>query len=307
MYKKIIKVATMKLGTGFGPFGKNPLYEMLQEIIDLGFDALDFGLGREFCAESEDKEFFTKAKEFCDKNGLWISQGHAPFVFGKNSYQFTSDEFIEKQKRAIRQASYLGIKWLVFHPYATYTPEGEPYVYNEEKKKIAFENNIKFFKAIEPTLKEYGVNCAIENLANISWEGIHQHDYCSTSKDLLELIDALNDDIYGVCFDAGHANLMPEGSESTTEFINNLGDKLKVLHLHDNFGWVSCWGGGCDRHLPPFMGAFPWKELKTALIGIGFDGSFNFEVGNFAPNEEWRKRFTKQLYDSGRFILSDQF
>lgn len=298
----------MKLGVGFGPFGDKPAYEILDEIADIGFEAVDFPFGRDYCAESEDKEFFTKIKEYCKQKGLWVSQGHAPFNLPERSVNgFLSDQFINRQKRVIKQASYLGVEWLVFHPYPMYTPEGQPYIYNDEKRKIAFDADVKYFKALEPTLKEYGVKCAIENLANIDWNGIHQHDFGTCSKDLIELLDALDSDVFGVCFDAGHANLMPEGSESLKDFIHALGSRIKVVHLHDNFGWLNCWGGGCDRHLPPFMGALPWKEVKEALIDVGFNGSFNFEVANFAPNEEWRIRFIKQLYDSGRLILSDEF
>ena len=300
----------MKLGTNFGPFGLKPVKEIIDEIKELGFDAIDFSLGRDYgVTEENEKEFFTDIKEYCAQKGLWISQAHAPF--GTPNFEpegFLSEEVFLRSVTAIRRASYVGAPWLVFHPWLRNVHENETYIYNEEERKIAFETDYKFFKRLEPYFKQYGVNCAIENLAAIDGvTGIHKPSFCSCSKDLKELLDALNDDIYGVCYDVGHLNLMPEGSEGIAEFVYNLGDKIKVLHLHDNFGWVTCWGGDLDRHQLPFMGSVPWKELKQALIDVGFNGSFSFEVGKYGPNEEWRKRFAKQIYDSGRLILSDEF
>ena len=59
-------------------------------------------------------------------------------------------------------------------------------------------------------------------------------------------IDEMNDkygaEVMGFCFDTGHANLV---GIKFQEFIQTLGSRLKVLHVHDNDGMA-------DLHQVPF-------------------------------------------------------
>ena len=59
----------------------------------------------------------------------------------------------------------------------------------------------------------------------------------------------------GMCFDSGHANIHPAGSEAV--FVR-MRPYVVTCHLHDNDG-VS------DQHLPPGEGKIDWPRLAAAL------------------------------------------
>lgn len=300
----------MLIGTNFGFFIKNnSLEETLKKTAKAGFNAVDFSLAREYGIPKErEKEYFTGIKELCKDIGLTISQAHSYFLRTDNSPEyFLGKEYFELQLRSIRCASYLGVKWLVFHPFTRGVPEGTRNVYDAAESKREFDLNFKFFDALAPYLKEYGVNGAIENLAELDYTPNPVHCPCfgSSSKELNAIVDALNvkhGDIFGACFDAGHANLI--AGESLGNFVRSLGKRLKVLHLHDNFGVLTCWGGGLDRHLPPCFGELDWKDLITALKEIGFNGSFSFEIGNFYPTDEFAQIMARYVYSVGEYLIS---
>ena len=300
----------MLIGTNFGFFIKNnSLEDTLKKTAAAGFKAVDFSLGRDYgVTEENEKEFFTGMKKLCKELGLTISQAHAPFINPIEPEYFLGEEYRDKQIAAIRRASYLGVKWLVFHPYTNNVPEGEKNVYDDAERKREFDLNYRFFDSLAPVLKENGVNGAIENLAQLDYipNPVHCACFGSSSKELNAIIDALNakhGEIFGACLDAGHANLI--AGESLGEFVKNLGNRLKVLHLHDNYGVLSSWGGGLDRHLPPFFGELNWRELVSALKETGFDGSFSFEIGNHYPTAEFAFDMAKYVVKIAEFMLSE--
>ncbi len=80
----------------------------------------------------------------------------------------------------------------------------------------------------------------------------------------------------GFCFDTGHANLVGLDME---QFITTLGNRLKVLHIHDNDG-VS------DLHQIPYTFAktrenkssTDWEGFIRGLQNISFQGVLSFET-----------------------------
>ena len=302
------KGTVMKLGTNFAPFIKrNSLENVLKKIAKAGFESVDFSLSYsyDFTLETEE-EYFRGIRKLCDELGLWISQGHAPMAKANSEEAYFSDEYISRLKDVIRRAGYLGIPWLVVHPLTEEPIEGTSNAYTEEKRVRGFVNNIKFYKILEPEFKKAGVGCAIENLAQYDY-ATEQHCACfgSSSADLIRIVDELNGrdgQIFGACLDVGHANLI--AGESLPAFIKNLGNKLKCVHLHDNWGILTSWGGGLDRHLLPFQGQMPWQDIKKALEEINFEGAFSFECINYMPNDEFDTWMAEYIYKAGRYILN---
>ena len=49
-----------------------------------------------------------------------------------------------------------------------------------------------------------------------------------------------------------------------------LGDRLKVLHVHDN-------DGKNDQHRAPFTGTIDWEDFTSALAETGFRGVMSLE------------------------------
>ncbi|MBR1967935.1 MAG: sugar phosphate isomerase/epimerase [Clostridia bacterium] len=289
-----------KIGTNFGPFIKrNSLFDVLKKTAQAGFEAADFSLTRTYGVERENEEnFYKDVKKLSDDLGLYLAQGHTPFSRGDYSKEyFLGDEWFNAQCDSIRRASYLGIPWVVIHPFTHHPKETESNRYTEEKRKEGFEINYKFYKRLKPVLNGYGVNCAIENLAENDFI-TNGHQPCSlySSKELNDFLDYLADDkTFGVCLDTGHANLVAE--EGVPAFIKNLGKRLKVLHLNDNFSEF------LDVHLPPFYGDLPWGEIKDALVQIGYDGALCFECINRMPNDEFDMLFAEYIYKTAKLIF----
>ena len=299
----------MLIGTNFGFFRQGtPLAEMYGKIAVAGFRAVDFSLARDYGVNKDnEKEFFTDAKKLCEDAGLIISQAHSWFLRPDPSPEyFLGKEYFDLQIESVRRARYLGVKWLVFHPYTNGVPEGERNVYDGAESEREFRLNYEFFDHLAPVLKENGVCAAIENLAEVDYTPTPVHCACfgSSSKELNAIIDALNGkhgELFGACLDAGHANLI--AGERLSEFVRNLGKRLKVLHLHDNYGVLSSWGGGLDRHLPPFFGELDWKDLVSALKETDFRGAFNFEIGNHYPNADFAFEIAKYVFKIAEYML----
>ena len=55
------------------------------------------------------------------------------------------------------------------------------------------------------------------------------------------------------------------------DFIPVIGNRLKVLHVHDNHGRQY-------EHLAPFFGSIDWKDFSDALREVGFDGVLSLEA-----------------------------
>lgn len=127
--------------------------------------------------------------------------------------------------------------------------------------------------------KEMEITLCIENLFNQMIGGFAKGPACDVRK-AVERIDRINEkyqaQILGFCFDTGHANLAGIDFE---DFISNLGQRLKVLHIHDN-------NKTGDFHQIPFTSVaggekektVDWDGVISGLKGISFDGVLNFET-----------------------------
>ena len=52
--------------------------------------------------------------------------------------------------------------------------------------------------------------------------------------------------------------------------IMKIGSKLKVTHIHDNYG--------TDSHNQPFNGTINWNDVRNALKDISYNGELTSEV-----------------------------
>jgi len=108
---------------------------------------------------------------------------------------------------------------------------------------------------VEPFLRRTGLRLAFENLAShASWDVIAR------------LCDAYGADVVGLCFDAGHANLIEGGVGE----LDRLRDRIVALHLHDNEGQE-------DRHWHPFDGSMDWPAFASVLAASPYAGPLTQE------------------------------
>ena len=272
---------------------------------EAGFRYIDFDLtGESGFPGGDEEKYFVGLRRAIESEGVSVSQAHAPYLkkISTEPSEFFDQEFLRRQRAAVRRAAYLGAPYLVYHPYVPYGTDHltAPYDYGRFRAEN-FARNLKFFGALKPVLQEYGVRGAIENTVAFDWvRRGSAATVCCTSEETLALIRALGEETFCACLDVGHLNLLK--GESPAEYIRSLGGNLKVLHLHDNFGAQNDWFGELDRHLPPFYGCVDWEGTVRALRVSGFAGIFSFECSHYGP-PEFADGLMAYLFRAGTWML----
>lgn len=276
-----------------------------------GWDAVDYPLGGDFGAgrpladatEEQIKERYTYLKGLADAAGLEIGQTHSAFGGHFNPKDHPDDlnhnfDFVvDQQIKCIMATHYLGCKYCVIHPPIL---SGRKY---DLKVKENFDFTIEFYSKLIPALEKYDVYCCTENMFAGDWE--HGH-YCSTicshAEEMVAICDALGDR-FKICLDTGHAAVI---GEDAAKMARICGDKLAVLHCHDNDGIY-------DLHTYPFSAQgsrhnfkpvrVDWTAFMQALEDIGYQGNLNFEIGYIGPKALHRAGF-EYLAAIGRYLVS---
>ena len=262
---------------------------------DAGFDAIDFSfhISEQYYGECTDgeagKEKFQAWRSLAESRGLVFNQAHAPEGSSFRDMDRTVRRFHDI-RRAIRNASYLGIPTIVVHP-VQHLPYCEPGVPEQ-----LFEWNMQFYNALKPYAEEYGVKIGVENM----WQqpnGIIDHSTCSRPEEFVRYIDTLNSEWFVACLDIGHA---PICRVDPAELIRALGkDRLKALHVHDV-------DGKDDLHTMPYCSKINWDSVCAALKEIGYEGDFTYEIGGFFNSipKELLLPAAKLSVATGRHLIS---
>ena len=243
---------------------------------------IDFNLDvKDFLSNKYDKEFFIDIKKYAKEKGVAICQAHAPFPPSYVEEEKSRIRFMEIVE-AIKNASILGAPMIVVHP----CNHLDCKVDNNEE--ILFDYNVKFYKKLEPYAKEYGVKIAIENIFDT---------ITGTADKLNKLYDALNSEVFTICFDVGHSFV--EGCIPAEE-IKKLGYRLVdgCTHVHDN-------SGDKDSHTLPFYGKIDWETVMEALASIGYQGDFNYEASGFIKDipVSLREEGLKYMAKIGHYLI----
>ncbi len=218
--------------------------------------------------------FFAPHKEAAEETGIRVSQMHMPYP---NYVPGAPDELNEYLRNVVAPKSmelcrFLECPYIVVHGFKL-----AKYLGSEEAE---WEKTEGFLESLAPMAEEYGITICIENL----YTGIGGHIVegpCCDAHKAAERIDRMNDkygaEVLGFCFDTGHANLAGLDFE---KFLMELGERVKVLHIHDNDG-IS------DLHQIPFTftrtrentSSTDWDGFVRGLRGIGYQGVLSFETG----------------------------
>lgn len=259
----------MKLSTALGKeyfelYG-DKIYENIKSI---GFDCIDYNMpfydGDKPNPEiyntnmTDFEKYFLDEKKKIEQAGLYVGQTHSPYhVYNKDRELF--DCRIEEIKYSIIATAVMGCEYTVVHPAQPcwFDPDKDPQFTRSVNKYL--------FEKLIPVAKEYGVKLALENMPGA---GVPT----ASPQCLIEYIDMMKSDSMVACLDTGHANL---AGENICSFAQQLGDRLCVLHLHDNCGRM-------DEHYVPFLGLIGcWKEFISTLHKINYNGTLNLECGTF--------------------------
>ncbi|MBT9775715.1 TIM barrel protein [Clostridium sp. MCC353] len=261
-----------------------PMEEALAFFADTGFEAVDINfsaviregeLDHEPVLDGENwRERIQGLKTLAQELGLVISHSHAPFQFRYGDKEDPDYGFCrEMMLRSIEATSILGAEYIVVHP-----------VVSGDKKKTLVRESIEALAEYVEYGREFGIKLAVENMS------------CTGVEELLEIAGGVSG---AVCLDSGHANIY---GMDLYQAVLELKDRLKVLHLHDNFGKLGE-GVHCDKHLPPFFGTIDWEMFVKGLREAGYQGTFNYEVNVSRIPEEAREGMARCLVSTARALL----
>jgi len=253
-------------------------------IREAGFDAIDWNIDhalmgptirsgkyRGNCIFEKPLEdviaYYAEELSIIRKNGLAITQSHAPFPAWLPEDPELLDYMIRIYHRAIEFCDYAGCPRMVIHGISLSQSD------RANSHATMEELNWKLYSSLIPTLQKCNVTVCLENLC--SWDnGVATEGICFDPHDAAALIDRLNaeagKEAFGLCMDVGHMQLV---AKDIRTYAPILGDRIKCLHIHDNDAFS-------DRHAAPFTGSTNWNTVCAALKSIGYAGDLSFECVN---------------------------
>ena len=260
------------------PLGLEAGFKAIREA---GFDCVDYNIDHELTTEAvrrgERSAFFDlpeaemlealrPVKEAAEKNGIAISQMHAPFPSWVKDNDFANEYVLYAIRRCILAAHYLNCPYLVVHPFFL---GYQDMLSKEEEQALNLE---RYGKLIEDC-KKYRVTVCLENMFTGRRGKIYEA-ICSDMSEAAWYIDTLNEmageKCFAFCLDVGHSMLL---GKDIYEVIRQIGPRAECLHIHDN--------DGCqDLHLFPYMGIVDWDRFVKGLREIGYKGVLSFETFN---------------------------
>lgn len=265
-----------------GIFGNRPdkerytLFESVRLCKKAGFEAVDVnffastyvGLRQEHILEGENwREEVQKLNELIQKEELICYSSHSPYrnlVLSRESREL----YETLLSRAIEATSIVGAKYMVVHPLM------------DQMHDTLIEETITYYRPWQEKALKLGVNIAMENM------------FSTEPEQLLYMCNELD---CVACWDTGHAHIRTERQGND---IRKMGDKLLVLHIHDNYGTL-------DNHNPPYFGNIDWQDVMNALRDIHFKGTFNYEVNFSSLPEEIRDDIARYLVVTGKALTKD--
>ena len=244
--------------------------DALWAIKQAGFSAVDmcfvaYGRPGMPMANPDWREWVSRQKEHANQLGLVTNQGHAHYYSAVDSYRYTQEDWDAAEaliRRDIEAAGICSIPWLVVHP--------DSHLKNGNySRSLSLQKEYARFSRLGEMAVKFHVGIAIENMIEIG----PQRRFGASYEDLLELLDRLADNqLFGICWDTGHANLNQNDQPTA---IMEMGGRLRTLHVNDNYG------RGTDDHTLPFLGTVPWVRVMQALRTSGYQGDFTYEIHRF--------------------------
>lgn len=230
--------------------------EYFQMLARAGWQAIDINETEDyslFCQPLDVQlDFLKKEINNISQANLFVGQCHAPMI---GSYAGVSDEELESRiaciENAVFAASQLKIPFIVVHPLVYSWSSTDP---NSEK---TWEKNIFYLTRI-CSRAENTIVC-LENMPT-------EFGFIKTAKQQSQMLSDVGNNLCA-CFDTGHA---ASNAQTASSFFNTVGDKIKVLHVHDSILSI-------DKHYLPYLGIFDWNDFKQALKNSNYKGTLNSE------------------------------
>lgn len=148
----------------------------------------------------------------------------------------------------------------------------------------------------------YSINLLTKNNLELKIKALHELSEFAQNRDAILTLENTEEDIMTLnnvfnaipklnfCLDIGHANLFAEKNQSV-DLINNFGNILKHIHIHDNLGGYS---EADDTHLPVGAGNIEFTPIFEKLKDINYTENITVE-SRYKPTREERELSIKEV------------
>ena len=173
----------------------------------------------------------------------------------------TQKKLLRAIERSFAACAMLGIRQTAVHGLLLWKDR------NTVSRRDVVAANLDFYLRLADSAEKYGVDILAENYQRDTRDCYPFTDGAGMRQFVKEAgIPRLH-----LLWDTGHANIADRGSQY--DDIVAMGDELRCLHVHDNWG-------NCDCHSIPFSGSVNFDGVMRGLIDIGYSGAFNFEASD---------------------------
>ncbi len=225
---------------------------LFKEYSEAGILNMEVSFGNEYCEKLD----FDELKRLSEKYGVNLYSFHLPFYpFNKIdiSNKELADYSVKYLSSLIKKGSDIGIHLYIIHA------SGEPIDENQRKERMECAKSS--LKELCQVAKENGSIIAVENLPRTCLG--------RNSSDIKELLSA--DSSLVVCYDTNHLL-----GQDAIEFIKDVGDKIATTHISD-------YDFKDERHWLPGEGKNNWQAIIKALLDVGYNGIWLYEIDFQCP------------------------
>lgn len=210
--------------------------------------------------------YFKDLRDYAASIDITIVQTHSLVDSYHPNDPETNQALHLRALRGLEATAILGCSYCVMHCISTFQ-----WGYGVPDEVMHRENQAMYAALIE-TAERLGVMITLESFGGVTVQGVKGYDHFADPEKMLREYEALPTKNKAFCLDSGHTHVASGGGYRTVpEYIRLFGDRIRVLHLHDN-------SGTADQHLIPGQGSIRWKAVFDALQEIGYDGYYNYEV-----------------------------
>ena len=311
----------MKLATSTGDFSwyVDSITEKVKNFQGSKFKYINLeqtGAIPEFFSEKDDgwKKLADEWGNAASHAGITYVVSHAPCLHFAclNVLHGFEDETYQANVRAIRRSieicHILGIKRIVVH--ACFSLEADFTI------DMFYKYNKKFYGEFFDLMEKYNITVMVEN-----WDSVYP--LFSTGRQMRDFLDCVGHPLLAGCWDTAHGTIAKTSREiGQYQNIIDIGEKLKGLHISDNFG-------DTHHHSWPFAGIINFDAVMQGLLDVKYDGYFTFEASYtllhqnnlpyhrqpwiyqgetvkklLNPSIELKKQALDLLFETGKYILS---
>lgn len=266
------------------PRGRFSYSSMVDYFAKIGIGAIDVSLeGVDFSDSAWRNVLYSASRRAKEKN-VALPVCHLSFYMPDPRNSDLMAKFQKELINGIDAASLMGIERAVTHPIAFYSKEAS---YGDWVRA-----NMAFLSPVVEYAKRKNIRICIENMPSEE-EAEDNHLYGSCALNISALAEKLG---CGICWDTGHANI---SGYKQSEQLKVVGNKLEVLHVHDN-------DGSRDSHLLPFDGNTDWEDVASGLRCCDSPIILDVEVSAWAldGDSQTRETFGKLILNRARRLMN---